>query len=383
MTIGMAAGASRVWAGPWNIEPSVGVSTDYESNPGLRSTDEHAEKNVAAIVDFPLRYDTDELELTLKPSGRLSDRRGYDSLASDYMHLDTSAQYSAERTSAAFQGELARDSSLLFIGPGVNGLGVRRDTAVTSADWTHLLTERQQVQLDANWSEVKYALPPVATYLVNYRYFSGGPTWSITATELSKIQVTATAGQYDSLNGVTSSRSYNPQLTYVRQLTEIWSLTGAVGYSRAINSEKIYFGPFFLGSFKASQNSTTYAATLARQGERLNLTLGASRALTPTGFAYLSQLESVNATASFTQSEYWTYRLTAAWQRAVNPVLRDQETTQHYVNGQIAADWHWTPQWTVSFSLGRVSETYRPPSVSAASNAATITITRQFLRTEL
>jgi hypothetical protein len=383
MSMSVAAFAGRAWAGPWNIEPSVGVAADYESNPGLRTTDPQAEENVAAIIDFPLRYDVDEFEWTLRPSGRLSNRRGYDSLASDYVHVDTSAQYTSELSSVTLQGDLARDSSLLFIGPGVNGLGVRRDTAATSADWTQIVTERQQVQLDASWSEVKYALPSVATYLVNYRYFSGGPTWSFQATERSKVQLNASAGQYDSLNGITSSRSYSPQLTVVRQLTEIWSLTAAAGYSRAINSEKFYFGPFYLGSFKAAESSTTYTATLVRQGERLNLSVGASRGLTPTGFAYLSQLENVTATASFTQSEYWTYRMTASWQRAVNPVLRNEETTQHYVNAGIAADWHWTPQWTMSFGLGRVSETYGPPRVAAASNAATITVTRQFLRTEL
>ena len=64
----------------------------------------------------PLRYDADEIDLMLRPSGRLSNKAGYDSLASNYVHLDTSAQYTGDRSSATFQGALARDSSLLFIG---------------------------------------------------------------------------------------------------------------------------------------------------------------------------------------------------------------------------------------------------------------------------
>jgi hypothetical protein len=388
--MGVAAWAGRASAEPWSIQPSVGAAADYESNPGLRTYDERAEEHIAAILDVPLRYDADEVEFVLRPSGRLSNKAGYDSLASNYVHLDTSAQYASDRSSATWQGELARDSSLLFLGPDLNGLGVRRDSALTSFDWTHLLTEREQFQLDASWSQVKYALPPSASpYLIDYRYLSGGPTWSVSVTERSTAKLNAVVAQYDALNGITASRSYNPQLEFVRQLSEIWSLTATAGYARAINSEKFYFGPFFLGSFKATENSTTYSATLARQGERFNLSANASRALAPTGLAYLSQLESAGFTAGFTQSEYWDYRLNASWQRAVNPVSSTEKTTQHYVNAQIAADWHWTPQWTLTLSLGRVSETFdiseafASPASSAASNIAILTVTRQFLRTDL
>lgn len=387
--MGVATFTGRALGGPWSIEPSVGVAADYESNPGLRSSDQEAEEDIAAIVSIPLRYDADGIALTLAPSGRLSNKAGYDSLASNYVHVDTAAQFASDRSSATLQGELARDSSLLFIGPGLNGLGVRRDSAATAFDCTHFLTERQQIQLDANWSEVKYALPPTAVYLTSYRYLSGGPTWSFAATERSTIKLNASVGQYDSLNGITSSRSYNPQLEFDRQLTEIWSLAATVGYSRAINTEKVYFGPFFLGSLKATEDSSTYSATLTRRGERFNFSVGASRALAPTGLAYLSQLENVNLTGSFIQSEYWNYRVSASWQRVVNPVSATEQTTQHYVNAQIAADWHWTAQWTLTFSVGRVSETFginaapAPPNTAAASNIATISVTRQFLRTEL
>jgi hypothetical protein len=218
---------------------------------------------------------------------------------------------------------------------------------------------------------------------------SGGPTWAFAATERSTVKLNAIVGQYDSLDGITSSRSYNPQLVLVRQLTEIWSLNATAGYARAINSEKFYFGPFFLGSFKATENSSTYSATLARQGERFNLSATASRSLAPTGLAYLSQLESAGLTGSFTQSEYWDYRLTASWQRAVNPVSSTEKTTQRYINAQIAADWHWTPRWTLTFSLGRISETsstsavFTSPTTSASSNIGIVTVTRQFLRTDL
>jgi hypothetical protein len=119
------------------------------------------------------------------------------------------------------------------------------------------------------------------------------------------------------------------------------------------------------------------------------LSATASRALAPTGFAYLSQLESAGITAGFTQSEYWDYRLNVTWQKAVNPVSSIERTTQHYINAQIAADWHWTPQWLVTFSLGRVSESFNNseafalPTTSAASNIGMLTVTRQFLRTDL
>jgi hypothetical protein len=376
--------AGRASAGPWSIEPSIGASADYDTNPGLHVTDVQSEEHVAALVDLPLRYHGDNFEWMLRPNGRLSDSRGYDSLAANYAHLDTSAQYTSDLWSASFIGSLQRDSSLYFVGALANGIGVRRDGAQAQFDFTRNLSARAQVALDGSWSETRYDQPPtLLSVLSNYRYSSAGPTAAYAIDERTTFKLLASAGHYQSLDELTDSKSYSAQLELVRQLTEIWTVTAAAGYSRAINSERIFFGPFYLGTIKANENGGVYSVNLTRAGERFTVNTTVSRALQPTGLAFLARLDTAGASLTFTQSEYWDYSLTGTWQRAVNPVLTGQSIHIRFLNAQAAANWHWTPQWICTVSGGRIGQEYSPPRTSASSWGVTISVTRHFLRREL
>ena len=347
---------------------------------------------MAGLLDLPLSYDADGIEIVIRPNGRLSNSRGYSSLASNFAHLDANAQWLTDRESATVQGELARDSSLYFAGGLAGGIGVRRDAASTSADWTHLLTERSQFQFDGSWNQIRYALPDNATSLVNYRYISAGPTYAFQLNELNTLQLIAGVGQYQSLNpltdtpfynAITQSKSASLQFGYIRQWNERWKLTTTAGYSRSQDRENYYFGPFFLQTFKSNQDSTIYSASLMRQGERIALTGAVSRALQPTGFEYLSQLTTATLGATYTRSERWDYAVNAIWEKAANPNLRGIELSGKYSNVVLTANWHWTEQWLISMHAIRVSQERGPPTINIASNEVSVDIVRQFLRHDL
>ena len=375
--------AGNASAGPWSIEPRLGISAEYDSNPGLREIDPISEDHIGALFDLPLRYDADDVAFSLRPTGRVSNSRGYSSLAANYFHVDTSAQVTDERGSASIQAELARDSSLYHAGGLVNGIGVRRDSAATSADWMHWMTERSQIQLDVSWTRVRYDQPPNATALVDYRYLSAGPTIAFSLSERNTLKVLGSYGRYQSLDGITESKTENLQLSFERQLDELWSLSTSAGYSRSTNSQKYFFGPFFLGTLTSNQNSGVYAATLTHQAERFSVSGGVSRALQPTGFAYLSRQDSITLSATYVRTERWDFGLSVGWQRARNPSLGGNDTIVRFLSSQLAANWHWTPQWIVSMRVTRFAQEYGPPTVSATSNGISVDINRQFLRTEL
>ena len=385
-----ALAARPAGAGPWSIEPRLGLESDYASNPLLHDTDVEAQERVAALFDLPLRYDTDDLEFMLRPSGRISDRQGYSSLASSYEHLDASVQYSDAINTAAVQGEVARDSSLYYFGGLFNRIGVARDTAATSADWTRSINERSLLELDASWSRVRYDEPAGFNALVDYRYWSVGPVLSVTMSERDTLKLQGNYAGYDSLDGITASKTESLQLGFTRELTEIWMLSASAGYSRSTNSEKIYFfGTIFLGTATSDQDSGVYSASLTRKGEKFNLTASVSRALQPTGFAFLSRQDSVSLSGSYIRSERWDFALNAGWQKALSPqpttggaALSARNINVRYLNTQLIANWHWTEQWTLSTSVQKISQQFGPPTVSAASTNVSVNIVRQFLRTQ-
>jgi hypothetical protein len=381
--------ARTAGAGPWSIEPRLGVSADFSTNPVLSEFSPKAEEHVAGLMDLPLRYDADNLNVLFRPSARISNSRGYSSLASDYEHLDADAQINNELGSTTVQAGLARDSSLYYAGSFVNGIGVRRDSASSGVSWSRYVTERAQAQLDASWTRVRYDEPARLNFLVNYHYLSAGPSFAYAANERNTIKVLGNIGIYQSLDGITESKSANLQLGFSRQLSEVWTLAASSGYSRSKNIEKIYFGPFLLETLTSDQHGAVYSATITRQGERFSLIGGVSRTLQPTGFAYLSSADSINLNATYTHSERWDFALVGAWTKAVNPVvggtgavLSGRESRVRFVNAQLSANWHWTPQWIVSFHATRITDKYGPPAASGASTGFSMELSRQFLRTE-
>jgi hypothetical protein len=380
-TLSMLGGS--VSAGPWSFEPRIGVSTTYDTNPGLRELDPVSETHVAALFNLPLRYDADGVEFSLTPNGSISNSSGYSSLASNSLHLDANAQFSNDLGSTVLQGGLARDSSLYHAGGYVNGVGVRRDTGDIGGDWNRYLTERSQIQLDLSWSRVRYDQPPNATILVDYRYFSAGPTFVYALSERTSLKVLGSFGDYESLDGITGSKSENAQLALVRQMSELWSLTASAGYSHSSNSEKFFFGPYLLGSVTSDQNGAVYSANVSRQSEKLNLSGGVSRTFAPTGFAYLSRQDGVNLNATYARSERWDFSVAAVWQIVRNPTLTGADSEAHFLNARLTANWHWTPQWIISMHVGRITQQYGPPPVSVGSGSVGVDFIRQFLRTEL
>ena len=255
--------------------------------------------------DFPLRYDGDAAEFSLRPYGRLSDSQGYSSLASNYAHLDSAAQFTNELGSTTLQANVARDSSLYYVGALVNGIGVARNTESSAGDWNRLLTERSQLDFNVSWMKVKYDEPSTsaeqAYNLVDYRYLSGGPTFSYSVDEIDSLKILANLGSYQSLDGITESKSESLQVGFVHPLSEIWTLAINAGYSQSTNTEKVldellyyYYGVVEYSTESSKQNGTVYTATVTRQGEQVNLTGSISRALQPTGFAFLSRQETIN-----------------------------------------------------------------------------------------
>lgn len=385
MGMGVASLAGPASGEPWSIQPQLGVSTDYSSNPELRSVDPVSETHVAGLFNMPLRYDDDGEEFSLTPSGRITDSKGYSSLASNSIHIDSAAQFASDIDIASLQAGVSRGSTLYSTGLVAYGygIGVRRDTENMAADWTRVVTERFQAQVDAGWSHVTYAQPANVTSLVDYRYSSAGPTLSYAVTERDTAKLLANIGLYQSLDGITESKSETAQAGYVRRLTEIWGLSANVGYSQSRNSLKFFFGPFYLGTLNSKQDGTVYSVNLTRTGERLSLNAGVSQALQPTGFAYLSRQDSVALNAAYAESERWNFSLNGAWQKESDPIRIGETIHLRYLNLQATASYSLTPQWVLSLHVSRNSREYGPPSVSANSTGVSLDIVRQFLRTDL
>jgi hypothetical protein len=383
MSLTCASGKSL--ASPWSTQPLIGLVGQYSSNPALLQ-DAQSETNAALILNVPLNYDVDNFHFAATPSVRYGNASGYSSLTSDYYHFLTSAQYTDELGSLTATGLVNRDSSLLFDGEVENGVGVRRDTTSADIQWQRLLTERDQLQLDLYGIRTLYAqgdAQDAITSLVDYRYYTFSPAIAFALSERNTLRVIGSVGKYEAIDGVTDSTSYNLQLGFDRQLSELWSIKTTAGYSKSTDRQRFYFNGLLLGSLETNQNGTVYSANIIRHDESLTFNLGVSRALAPTGYAYLSRQESASLSANYVYSERWTFNTSISWRSNNNPIITGGSVEFQYYYGSISASWRWTEQWLMSLEAIKVVEQYGQPTTTGNSTGVSFQISRQFGRTDL
>ena len=365
------------------MEPRLGLATDYSSNPELRSDAASAENHAAILLNVPVRYDLESVHFGLSPSARYSDTRGYSSLASNFLRLDTSLQFVNELGSLQLTGAFARDSSLYHGGESAQGVGVRRDTRSAGMHWERATTSRINLEFAVNWSRVQYDEGAQFTNLTDYRYVSAAPSVSYALTERNTVSVLGSAGRYNSLDNITGSKDYNLQLSIARQLSENWDLATSAGYSKSKNTRQYYFGPFYLGAVESDQNGAVYSASLKRRGESVFFTATASRALRPSGFAFLSRQDVAEAQLNYQYSEKWTFSAGGSFHKTVDPLTTGGALGRRYFVTQFSADWHWTPEWLVTLRASRITQRFDEVRFNAQSTGASLEMTRQFHRRQL
>jgi hypothetical protein len=373
----LTCAGGRVLADSWSVQPLVGVASVYSSNPELLSSGYRSETRAAMLLDVPTYYDLERWHFSLLPRLRYSDESGYSSLASDYYHLDANARLATELDSLSFDASFYRDSSLLFAGETVNGIGVRRDTSLGDINWQHTLTELSAFQFDLSAVRVLYDTNQNQTGLVDYRYGSLSPTFTYAINERDTLKVLGSLSRYYSLDGFTSSDSGNVQLGIDHRLSELWLLSANAGYSKSINQYDFLFGK----TLKTNQNGAVYSLSLTRKGENTNLSAGASRALVPTGFAFLSTQDKVTGLINYAYTERWIFNGSAVWERVSEPVIGGGSTQRRFFDVELSAAWRWTENWTMTLRVSKVGQQYAEPAGTTTSNGLFFEISRQFYRT--
>jgi len=377
---------------PLSIEPLIGVAAEYASNPFLAPT-ARAQSDEAVSLDLPTHYDLDSTHFAVLPSVRVSDQGSYSSLDSDYFHVSGIAAYSTDLATLTLRAGANRDSSLWQYGLVSQGVGVRSDSFNGSADWQYALTERAAIELSGSWIRNLYGDTATLLGLVDYRYLSEQVGFNYAVTERDTVQLFVSEGQYQSLDHITASHSIAAQLGATRLVTELWTVSATLGYSRSNNSETVYFGPFdiggvvygpyYLGTAKSAQRGPVFNASAKRQSETLTLSANASRSYAPTGFEYLSRQDLVALDLTRVLSEHWSYTGHVSYEDTSTPSYGGPDYTTRYYSARLSATWHWTPQWMISLTTTWSGAKYSPPPSNAQSTSVALQVSRQFLRIDL
>ena len=374
-------------ASPLGIQPTLAAAADYESNPDMRAGDPRPETIGALIVDAPLTYDMDGFEAGLTTNARFSTSKGYSSLGSNFLHLNAFGQYTTDRDSLSVTASVDRDTSLAHGGESDNGIGVRTDSLAAVVDWQHSLTERAHVEVGGSWQRARYDQAADQVGLLDYHYINANSNVGYSVTERTTLKILGSASRYTSDNELITSRSYDLQLGFERQVTELWTLSASLGYARSQNSEKQYidfFGfPLYLGTVDAAQKGAVYAASATRHSEKSSLSVSASRAYLPSGFGLLSRQDSVGLQGFYNHSERWSFGAQVGYHTTGYPLANSSYSPVQYFSGDLSASWNWTPVWKITLHTSWVEDRYQSAPNNPQSRGVSLQFTRQFYRIDL
>ena len=229
----------------------------------------------------------------------------------------------------------------------------------------------------------------MGTALTDYKYASFSPSLNYRESELSKLTVTASAGRYNSLDGLTESTAVNLQLGFSKQLTELWSVSASGGYSRSNNQEQAdteelvpYQGGFIIVvvpvRLQSTQTGSIFSGNVTRQSELLTLSASASRQLAPTGFAYLSRLDTYELQIGYRATERLRLTTDARQVSYDAPQFNAAASISKSTSVSLSAIWQWDERWTATLGASHVIASSGSPTISVDTTGVSLQVSRQF-----
>jgi hypothetical protein len=324
-------------ASPWQLEPGVSASTEYQSNPAYRVRGGSATTQAVIGIALPARWREGRHAIDLNLDGHYRGGRGEFATAdASDLSLGGAWERAGERSSFRLSGGVARTDTL---GTGTAGLGVDRVNAVErttrgGVESTWLASPLSTVAFDARWSARRFEGGAASGYVDSDE---GSATLTYLRALSPALQLVASLANNrfrpDLPAGESSSTSL--QAGFAWQPVEPWSLRLTAGRSRA-RIERLGAGTSGavydvqtalrteLGSVSASATQTFQSSAFGALVRERSYRLVASRALTArtalgADLAYVDarqaffgfdvferRTEAVGATATHALSEAWS-----------------------------------------------------------------------------
>jgi hypothetical protein len=371
-------------------ESSVGLAADYNSNPFLRNSDIQGAESEAIVANLPATYTSDTISYELIPRVRFAETQGITSLLSNYQYLDADWKLNQELNTVALGGSWHRDSTFynVFENAVLNGTNLHRQEETGNASWQRLFGERSDVEILASYDQVNYSQNP-SLFVVSYDYLQGTLQYDRTLSERWKWTTAVGYGQYQLRDQSYRSENRFAQTSLTSSLTELWSGSLQLGYSRvtSLTQEQqlaIFQAPgggFELGfetlKIGASQGTDSFAATVERKGERLVLDLAASRAIEPSGLGALLTQDDASIAVNLPWTERWTVGARLHGARISDPLQQISYSNRRYYDAGLNASWLVTEHWTLQLSGTYFVQRYSSSVPVGASSSIALSLSRQ------
>jgi hypothetical protein len=327
---------------------------------------ENGTSSAGAVGELQARIDsrTDRSRLSIQPRLRSARYQDDASLDSDDQYLDTSFDFSSEKSSWTAAVGLTRDTTLTseVDTTGIVQANRRHEGISLSGSPTFALTQRLSAGGQLYWLDNHY-VDAAATGLVDYEYRAASLFTQFSWSELSLLTLTADAGELVVPSQDSNTRNATLRLGWRYQPAPLWTL-------------EISAGPSVVEADSGSDNGSVFKLDLRRNAERWSFNTSAGRDLTPTGRGVLTRRDQVSFGASRKLTEFVSTGISIRGVRNQDLGAQRQVTFEEIEYGRIdvRVDWRVSQQWTVALGLAAATQSYESRPDSANNYRASLSI---------
>ena len=348
----LAAGGCHVAkAAEWSMQPTLQMYFAHDSNRLLTPANEVADEAAWLTVDALLKRGTETGEIDFHPLVEFQRFIGGSELDSNNGSLQLAAMNKGEIYSYSATAGYSDNSTLIseLANTGIVDSSTRQEAATVSATGTREFTERQRVDLQGSYADVKYpngervGLVGYSDPTVSTTYeFSYSPQTLFSAL-VSASRVTASDVGFESHDlAVRGAWAY------------IISPTTNVSVSAGITHTDIE---------STAVNGSIWALKSTHNSELTQWSFSITRDIVPSGFGLLIRRDELDLSVIRSIASRLDATLSVLVARNSDLVSTFRDDDRRYITGVAGVNWHAAPQWLWSFTV-RASAS-RVPSAGA------------------
>lgn len=340
-------------ADEWSIAPVLDWRVDHDSNRSLSVSGERSSEGSFLSIDTLLQDATETGDMTLHPRIELDRFSGDASLDSNNGSLLASLQKHNEVSSFGVTAEYDHASTLIteLIDTGIVDSSTRRDTASGGSTFGHQFSERQRLDLQANYTDVSFP-GGRSVGLLGYRYPYVAATYTYGLSAATSLTASAYGDRVAAPVADYVSRDVGARFGFAHDFSERINITASAGISQTT-----------IGS--ATRHGYVWQFLATRKTELGQWSLSQNRDVEPSGYGFLIRRDdsalsyehgiAPNLSVTLSIHDVRNADLTTAF-----PISDDR----HYFIGDGGFVWSFRQQWTLS-ATGGMSEAREPNNRTA------------------
>ncbi len=231
---------------------SVGLATEYNSNPFPLQPNGKPAESVAALVNLPITYNSDQLQFDLIPRLRYAATHDANALLTDYQYLDSDYKFTNEKNILSATADWHHESTIydIFENSTSNGKAIQRTSELASLGWERVFNPKNDLQLQGSYGRIEYSADPAHT-LTPYNYEQGTLEYDHTVSERVLWDVVGGVTQFDVIGGTYRSQNRFAQVGLTDSLSELWLVKLLAGYSSLTDHsvQLVLFGVLPIGPY--------------------------------------------------------------------------------------------------------------------------------------